>query len=166
MLSILQDIETTPVSIRFLREKTKTRVLVYKDLQKYTRSNLFSTNKSVIVLIPHKLMKKGHFICLTKYGSEIEYFSSLGGSPHDELVKLKQEDNQMSRILGSKYIYNRTKLQSTSNYNINTCGAYCLARVKLNNLQLKNFNKLFTRSLNLQNPDLIVSILALLHFVD
>ena len=164
---LIRTIEHTPVSIGFLKKIVGKGVAVlhYKQLKAYNRAQLFKSNRAVIVLIPHRKLKKGHFICLLPKPKGIEYFSSLGMSPSEELVKLGGEDNYMSRILGKTFIYNRTRLQNMSDYSVNTCGAFVFARAKFHKLKQREFLQLFTR-LDLQNPDDIVSALVLLSFMD
>ena len=80
LLSLLNTIERTPVSISFLKNivDNDVRVIHYQELSKFNRDKLFSGKKAVIVLIPHRKIKKGHFICLLPKKKGIEYFSSLG----------------------------------------------------------------------------------------
>lgn len=168
MLSKLLDvIEQTPVSIEFLKKRVSSnvRVLHYSELKNFNRSKLFTGFVAVIVLIPHRKLKKGHFVCLTPQKKHVEYFSSLGMSPHDELVKLKHEDNFMSSILGTNFTYNRVRLQNQGDYSINTCGGFVFARAIFHKLKLREFLELF-KNIQLRSADEIVSALVLLHFVD
>ena len=96
--------------------------------------------------------------------THIEYFSSLGNNFETELAQLDEHVNLFRTLLGKNYIYNKVKLQS-GRYNINTCGAWVLARARLAHLKLRGFQELFGR-ISLQNPDDVVSMLALLDFVD
>ena len=165
LTSLLQTIERTPVSIGFLKNivDSKIRILHYKELNQFTRQELFKNKNAVIVLIPHRKLKKGHFVCLLPKAKGIEYFSSLGMSPSEELTKLG-EDNFMSRILGKTFIYNRVRLQNMSNYSVNTCGAFVFARAKFYKLKQREFVQLF-HSISLNNADDIVAIMVLLSFI-
>lgn len=160
--SLLADVEKTAVSIDFLEERAPdgVGVLLYQELRRFSRSSLFKKYKAVIVLIPHKVLKKGHYIALIPHKNHIEYFSSLGMSPHSELVKLKQEQNIISNVLGSDFVYNRRALQNTHDYNVNTCGAFVYLRTKFYEMSLQQFQKLFT-PVSLHNPDEIASMLVL-----
>lgn len=164
--SLIEQIESTPVSIGFLKKRVPANVAVYayQQLKGKSRSELFKKNKALIVLIPKKNEKKGHYIALLARHNHIEYFSSLGQSPDSEMDKLHQSHTSIKNILGKNYIYNHVKLQRDRNYNINTCGAFVLARVFFHDLKLREFTELFRR-ISLQNPDEIASIMVLLHFV-
>ena len=164
--TLLETIETTPVNIGFLKKRvSKTvSVLAYEQLKGQHRSKLFKGKTAVIVLIPKKGSKRGHFICLVPRPRHIEYFSSLGNNFETELAQLDEHVNLFRTLLGKNYIYNKVKLQS-GRYNINTCAAWVLARARLAHLKLRGFQEIFGR-ISLQNPDDIVSMLVLLDFVD
>ena len=165
--SLIDTIKTTAVSIKFLRDRVpdKVDVVVYQALKDKHRSSVFKGKKAVIVLIPKKGSKMGHFIVLLPKAGHIEYFSSLGGSPFDELEKLHESTEIFKNLLGKNFIYNRVKLQSGA-YRIEDCAAFVLARVFLSKLKQREFVGLFQRRTTLQSPDDIVSMLVLLHFVD
>ena len=164
--TLLETIETTPVNIGFLKQRvSKTvSVLAYEQLKGQHRSKLFKGKTAVIVLIPKKGSKRGHFICLVPRPRHIEYFSSLGNNFETELAQLDEHVDLFRTLLGKNYIYNKVKLQS-GRYNINTCAAWVLARARLAHLKLRGFQEIFGR-ISLQNPDDIVSMLVLLDFVD
>jgi len=165
--SLIGTIERTAVSVGFLKSivPKKTKVLHYQELKKFNRTTLFKDTDAVICLIPHKALKKGHYICMLPKKGHICYFSSLGMGPSQELVKLEHEENLMSSILGKRFVYNRTRLQNQANYNINTCGAFVFVRAKFHKLKNREFIELF-RNISLQNPDDIVACLALVSFMD
>jgi len=161
LTSLIQDIESTPVSIKFLKDRVGDDIAVfdYKELGGYTRSSLFKKYKAVIVLIPHKKLRKGHFICILPKKNKVEYFSSLGMSPHQELVKLKQEENFMTNILGTNFEYNRKALQNQADYSVNTCGAFVYLRTMFMDLPLRGFQQLFA-PVRLDNADEIAAALV------
>ena len=165
--SLIETIKTTPVSIKFLRDRVpdKVDVVVYQALKDKHRSSVFKGKRAVVVLIPKKGSKMGHFIVLIPKPSHIEYFSSLGGSFTEELDKLHESTEIFKNLLGKNFIYNRVKLQSGA-YKIEDCAAFVLARVFLSKLKQREFVGLFQRRLSLQSPDDIVSGLVLLHFVN
>ena len=164
--TLLETIETTPVSIGFLKKRLPKTVdvLAHQQLKGKHRSNVFKGKTAVIVLVPKTGSKRGHYICLIPRPDHIEYFSSLGGSPESEFAKLGEPLNLFRELLGKNFIYNRVKLQSGT-YNVNTCGAWVLARAKLAHMKLREFTQLF-RKISLQNSDDIVSMLVLLDFVN
>ena len=164
--ALLERVETTPVTIGFLKKRVPSTVavLAYTQLRGKHRTALFKGKTAIIVLIPKSGSKRGHFICLVPRPGHIEYFSSLGNSFETELAKLGEHLDLFRTLLGKDFIYNRVTLQS-GKYNINTCGAWVLARAKLAHLKLRDFLQLFGR-VSLQNPDDIVSTMVLLDFVD
>ena len=164
--TLLETIETTPVSIGFLKKRVpdSVSVLAYSQLKGKHRSEVFKGKTGVIVLIPKKGTKSGHFIALIPRRNHIEYFSSLGNSFESELEQLHEPRDLFRKLLGKQFIYNNTTLQS-GRYSVNTCAAYVLCRVKLAHLKLREFVTLFRR-ISLQDPDEIVSLMVLLDFVD
>lgn len=160
----MESIARSTVTIKFLKQRVpKTvSVLAYQQLKGLHRSSLFKGKTAIIVLIPKKGSKQGHYICLVPRRNHLEYFSSLGNSFESELAQLDEHLDLFRSLLGRNYIYNKVKLQS-GRYNINTCGAWVLARSKLAHLKLRDFQELFQR-ISLQNPDDIVSIMVLLDF--
>jgi len=163
--SLMSTIETTPVSIGFLKKRVPptVSVLAYDQLKGKHRSQLFKNKTAVIVLIPKKGSKTGHLICMVPRRNHVEYFSSLGGSFETELAKLDEPLDLFRNLVGKNYIYNHVKLQS-GKYNVNTCGAWVLARAKLASLKLRDFQQLFRRT-TLNTPDDVVSALVMLDFV-
>ena len=167
LLTLLEQIEQTPVDMSFLRKRLPPDVLVvpYAKLKGKHRSELFRGKRAVVVLIPKKNTKQGHFVVLLPRKRHLEYFSSLGGSPESELAALGEPLAIFRNLLGSDFIYNRVALQR-GDYSIKSCSAWVLARVYLSHLKLRQFQEIFRRNVSLSNPDLIVSMLALLHFVN
>lgn len=164
LTTLLESVERTPVSIGFLKKKVPdgVDVFAYEQLKGKHRSTLFKNKRGIIVLIPKKGSKKGHFVALIPRRNHIEYFSSLGNSFETELKLLKEPLNIFQTLLGKQFIYNNIRFQSGM-YSINTCGAWVLARVKLAGLKLRDFQQLFNR-ITLSNADDIVSMMVLLDF--
>lgn len=164
--TLLETIESTSVSIGFLKKRVPKTVNVYayEQLKGKHRTQLFKDKTAIIVLVPKKDSARGHYITLIPRRNHIEYFSSLGGSFESEFAELGAPLDLFRKLLGKQYIYNRVKLQS-GKYNINSCGAWVLARSRLAHLKLRDFTNLF-RKIHLQNADDIVSALVLLDFVN
>ena len=156
----------TPVSRAFLKQRLPPgiRVVNYKHLKGKHRSQVFTGSKPVVVLIPKEGSKVGHFVVLIPRERHIEYFSSLGGSWESELRQMGEPLDIFRKLLGKKWIYNQTRLQS-GEYNINTCASWVLTRVILHEMKLRDFLKLFRRR-SIQTPDDLVSIMTLLHFAE
>ena len=165
MQGLLREMKENPVTIGFLKRRVPhgVKVVSYQKL-KAGRSAIFKGGKPVIVLIPRKGYEEGHFITLVPWKRSIEYFSSLGNSPQKELALLHEPLDIMMNILGKNFTYNRVQLQS-GKYNINDCAAFCLARVILHKMKLRDFLSLFQKRM-LRSSDDVVALMTLLHFVD
>ena len=166
--SALEALKHTPVSVQDLKKLVppKCDVVKLQQLKGRDRRSIFKNKRAVIVLLPSKISKIGHYICLVPKRHHIEYFSSLGNSPQKE-SKLLHNDEGITiimKILGSDFIYNRTKLQS-GDFKITTCAMWVCARAWLSDLRLREFLPMLNR-VSAKTPDDIVSIMNFLHFQD
>ena len=163
---IIRHVKTTPIDLRVLKQliPSECKALKYTQLDK-PRRELFKDVEGIAVLIPHKISKIGHFITLIPKRHHIEYCSSLGGSPDEELNKLHQSHGIMKKLLGNNYVYNSVKLQS-GKYDIKDCASFVLMRLYFRHLKLREFQKLFSRNIQLSTPDDIASALTALLLTD
>ena len=165
--SLMETIKKTAVGIQFLKDRLPKDVDVvsYEKLKGKDRRTVFKGKRAVVILIPKKGEKLGHFVVCLPRENHIEYFSSLGNDYKVELQKLGEASAIFDTLLGKQYIYNRVPLQSKA-YHINDCAAFVLSRVYLSHLKLREFVKLFQKSVNLQSSDDIVALMTVLHFVN
>ena len=165
--SILESIKESPVSLEFIRARLppKCRAVDYKALKGKHRSEVFKNTEALVVLIPKKDSQKDHFIVLLPRKKSIEYWSSLGKSPWQELELLHEPKAIFTELLGKNFNYNRTELQSGS-YHINVCGAWVLLRVYFRKFLLRDFLSLFSRRITLENADDLAAIMAVMIFQD
>ena len=161
--NIIQKMKTTPIDLTVLEKKIpkNCRAVQYKHLKGKHRSTIFKNIEGLVVRVPKKGSKVGHFIALIPRKHHIEYFSSLGGNPESELNKLGESLEIMQNILGENFIYNSVKLQS-GKYNINSCACWILCRLYLRKLKLRQFQGLFNRSMHLSSPDDIATLMCVL----
>ena len=161
-MNIIRQLETHAMDIREVRKylASHSKALLYETLSK-SKNYLFKNHKCVIVLYESRKLKQGHYVALINRGKNVEYFSSLGMPPRDELTKLKLgESPKFQELLKNNFTYNRTALQNQSDYKINTCGWFCIARCLLYELSITEFVQLFkSRS---KSPDEIIARMALL----
>ena len=161
-MNILLELETHPMDIREVRKYLPhhSKAVLYKTLSN-SKEYLFKNHKCVIVLYESRKLKQGHYVALINRGDHVAYFSSLGLPPRDELTKLKLgESPKFQKVLKSNYSYNKTALQNISDYKINTCGWFCIARCLLHKLPIAKFVKLFkTRN---ASPDEMIARMSLL----
>ena len=138
------------------------KAVLYESLRGKKRSDVFKNLNSLIVLYETKInnKKQGHYICLIPRAHSLEYFSSLGRSPTDEMNALHQNPTIFRELLGKNYIYNRKKLQLAS-YKVEDCGFWVLARSILHELKLSAFQRLFTPRA-LRSSDEVLAVMSAL----
>ena len=161
---LLRKLKQTPMDLKTLGSLLPpyATTATYSQIKGKHRSELFGKHKCIVVLIPSKFSSIGHFVVLLRRSKALEYFSSLGGSPYSELSRLGQDDKDMFiKLLGSNFTYNSKSLQSKST-TIHDCALWCLARIKLHDLKLASFQKIFNRSLHLKTSDDVVAMLTIL----
>ena len=155
-----------PLEIRRLRTllPDNTKVVLYDTLAKDKRSrvDIFKGIKALTVLYEGTIdgKKQGHYVCLIPRAHSIEYFSSLGRSPTDELNAFHEDNTVFAKLLGKNYTYNRRKMQLDS-YSVDDCGYWCIARSILSHLKLAAFQKLFTPR-SLKSSDEVLGLMSLL----
>ena len=125
------------------------------------RGQIFGSKKCIIVLYEGKIDGKmqGHYVCLSKRHNRIEYFSSMGFNAQHELtiLGLKGKKPAFERLLGKAYEVNRKRLQS-SKYEIKDCAYWCLARVLLYKMSLREFQQFYLSKLSIQSPDDLLAV--------
>ena len=138
------------------------KAVLYESLRGKKRGELFKNLTSLVVLYETKIdnKKQGHFVVLIPRKHSLEYFSSLGRSPTDEMNALHQNPTVFRDILGKHYTYNRKKLQLDS-YNVEDCGYWVLARAILHDLKLPAFQRLFTPR-SLRSSDEVLAVMSAL----
>ena len=165
--SIVNQLKHTPVSVGDLKQliPPKTKVVKLKDLKGKHRTQVFKGLRGIIVLLPSKVSKQGHYVTILPRRNHIEYWSSLGNSPAKEATLLHNDEGIIKNLLGNHFIYNRTKLQS-GDFKIKTCAMFCVARLFLSDLKLREFNSLFTKGLTANSPDDLISLMSFMTFQD
>ena len=140
------------------------KAILYDTLvkDKRPRQQIFKNLNSLVVLYESEIDNKrqGHFVCLIPRAHSIEYFSSLGRSPSDEMNSLNIKKDAIRRVLGSNFTYNRSKLQKDS-YTVNYCGFWVLARCILWGNKLREFQKLFIPR-RIRSSDEMLSVMSIL----
>ena len=160
MVVSLRSILQQPLGLHALRARVPDycRVVLYSSLlnDERHRGSIFGNKKCLIVLYEGKINGKmqGHYVCLSKRHNRIEYFSSMGYNPQHELtiLGLKGKKPAFERLLGKAYEVNRKRLQMDK-YSINDCAWWCLARVLLYKLSLRDFQKFYLSKPTLSSSD-------------
>lgn len=128
-----------------------TKIWAYGQLKKVNElDDLFGKDGSCILLYESK-QDYGHWIAMIQRNDKsVEVFDSYGIKPDNQLnyinsywkIKLGQNYPKLTKLLidspNKKFIYNQYRLQKM-NKNINTCGRYCITRIRLKELSLDAF---------------------------
>ena len=165
--SIVNSLKHTPVSVGDLKKLVppKSKVVKLQELKGKHRTDVFKDIRGMIVLLPSTVSKQGHYVTILPRRNHIEYWSSLGNSPAKESTLLHNDDGTIKNLLGNHFIYNRTKLQS-GDFKIKTCAMFCVARLFLSDLKMREFNSLFTTGLTANTPDDLISLMSFMTFQD
>lgn len=165
--NLIERLKHLPIGIKDLKKLVppKCGVLKLSQIKGVHRSSVFKKfPRGIIVLLPSNISKVGHYVALIPKKRSISYFSSLGNSAKKESTMLHTDENIMNEFLGSDFVYNRTTLQNANDFKIQTCAMWCVCRLYLSDLKLREFTSMFSKSVILNSPDDIVSILCLLAF--
>ena len=161
---MLKQIISQPLGLEKLRSllPKDSKAVLYESLRNKTRAQVFKNIDSLVVLYETKIGNKtqGHYVVLVPRAHSIEYFSSLGRSPTDEMSSLHQDPTVFKKLLGKGYTYNRKKLQLQS-YSVEDCGYWAIARCILHELKLSSFQRLFTPR-SLKSSDEVLGVMSLL----
>ena len=161
---MLQNIISQPLGLEKLKSLLPkgSKAVLYESLRNSKRSDVFKNLNSMVVLYETKIDNKtqGHYVCLIPRAHSIEYFSSLGRSPADEINAMHEDPTVFRKLLGKGFTYNRKKLQLDS-YNVEDCGYWCVARAILHESNLSPFHRFFTPR-QLTSSDEVLAVMSLL----
>ena len=159
---LISVIKKTPVSYKWLKSRVPENVTVYRyrELHGKNRYDVFKGKIGIVVLIPKRNQKVGHWIVMLPKKNHIEYFSSLGNSFETEAKMLGVNPNIIQNIVGNNYIYNRVKLQKAK-YTIQDCAVFVLLRLKFHKMKLREFTQLFSRKIILESSDDIAAFMGM-----
>lgn len=134
----------------------------YDDLEHMNLSQFMSKPTCIIIIFEkyEKTKNKvGHFFTLLFKPSEIEYFDPYGFNLK-QLYKITQQPPTLSILLkesGKKVMINNIKYQQLKD-DIETCGRWCISRVKMYRYNHKEFYKFMLQPIN--NFDQKITILT------
>ena len=162
----LNTIVSEPLGLHKLRSMLpeQSKAMLYNDLRKFaSRKSLFRNINSLVVLYETTIdgKKQGHFVVLIPRTHSIEYFSSLGRSPKDEINSMHANPDIFQRLLGNHYTYNRKKLQ-LNDYRVQDCGYFALARCILSKLKNASFLKVFEPRTLTSSDEVLANMVLLL----
>lgn len=169
-MNLLRKIEETPLTFddlkRMLGDRVRdTKLMEYDELKQFSRlSDVFGDNKAVIILMEIEgpnAPKVGHWISILDQGDHYEHFDSYGLSADEEL-SLTHEEPFLATLLheaGKRVEDSGTRYQSIREH-VNTCGRWVVARIRMQDLTLRDFKKLMDQAHTV--PDISVAMLTLL----
>ena len=159
-----EDIDLSGQDIKAITNN-KARVISYHELANINSlDELLGINKAVILLYETK-ENFGHWTALFTIDDEtVEFFDSYGFAPDQELNYATYNDtpylSNLMKASGYNFIYNDKKLQTFA-HDINTCGRWTSLRVRMRDIPLNEFIKLWTKNKHYQ-PDFWVSAITYL----
>ena len=136
-----------PLSLDELQELLpKFETILYDDLKDEPIRDLIGNKDGAIIYYDmHSRnggkMEIGHFSLILRGPKSIEYFSSYGFSPFQEINKSRSDPRSFKRLFPKNMQINKTRFQRIKN--TDTCGRWVLLRAKFNMLSLREFQKLF-----------------------
>ena len=148
----------------------KCNLVTYSEIVNYkTIEELIGVYKKCVLLY-HTSENYGHWCCLYEHDGIIFFFDSYGFIPDDELKflhkDLKSELNSNHRYLtellyesNQPIQYNEYQLQSKKT-GINTCGRWCLERLKYPEISVDDFYKIFKDASKYINIDDLICLLV------
>ena len=166
---LVSQIESQPISMedvsRMLGPHAQaTAVIQYDDLAHFqSAEQMFKMSPNIIVLLQIETPgapKVGHWIALLNQGTHYEHFDSYGISMDKELA-ITHEKPFMTRLMQhpDKPLVQSTKRLQRMREEMNTCGRWCVARVKMRDMPLLEFERFFTRFKDM--PDAVVTLMTM-----
>jgi hypothetical protein len=140
-----------------------TNVILYDSLKNVRNvAELFGTKNCLIILLQIQTPNApavGHWIALLRYPNEIEHFDPYGFKIDQEL-SITHEQPWLSQILKTSNVSVR---ESTHKFqklraHVNTCGRWCVVRVRQKGLKNRDFTRFITNMRS--DPDGVVTMLT------
>lgn len=150
----------------------KTKIITYDQLKNYSSIDELLKPYGSVFLLYLSAKNYGHWTLIFRNNkNENEFFDSYGMLDTKILKTIdknirkyyNQASPYLSKLLlkdGRKIIYNDNKLQKVEK-NINTCGRWCIMRLIAKDIDIDNFNNIFTSQKKLgMGPDELVTYLT------
>lgn len=156
-----------PLSTTDILKKVDTPIMSYDQFQNINDIETAFNGKDSLILLYETQPNFGHWTCLIKRGGTIEHFDSYGFFPDDEQNFAPEEFrdqyyNERPHLIdllhksGKKIRYNHHRLQG---HGTNTCGRWCIMRIRLRGLDEDEFEKLF--KIDSLSPDELVTLASI-----
>lgn len=164
----IQQIEAVTLSLPDIRRMLgsfagTTKVMLYDNLKSFATFEALFRGRTKAVILLMEIQNKGgvapvgHFIALLKQGNQIEHFDSYGLRVDQELGITHEAPflSVMARNSRMKMFEDTKRLQRFKDH-VNTCGRWCVSRVRLQHMSYPEFVSFWSMFGN--HPDELVSI--------
>ena len=144
--------------------KDKVRIMKYDELEKETLESLFKNAVAIIIFLqiegehgPRDHV--GHWIALIHHHDHYEHFDSYGIGIDQEVSITHEKQNLIGQLLKSahKSVLESTRRLQSHRHDMNTCGRWCVARIRMIDLELPRFYN-FIEDLNHVSDIAVVSL--------
>lgn len=168
MDKLIKNAETIDLSADNIDEinKNNSNIIVYHNLSQYHNFKSMFGNKECVILLYETKQNFGHWVCILEFPSYYEFFDSYGFQPDEELNYARYDNvaylTELMKTADKPIRTNKKRLQTFAD-EVNTCGRWVATRTRLNNIELPQFNSLFTGNSN--PPDFYVSMLTYLYTI-
>lgn len=151
-MASIEKVQDTPLAFKDLFRMlgplaSQTNFWLYEQLEKLTISEFLS--KPFIILLIHQPREHvGHFFVILNKETSLEHFDPYAFTI-DELLRLTNASPILKKLYKEsrkKIIVNSIKFQKLNN-DTDTCGRWCVSRIKLNHKNLNAFKNFFQQRL-------------------
>jgi hypothetical protein len=170
-MNLIEKAEQTPLSIDEIKkmlgdDNNRCKVILYNDLAKFeTLDQLIPNYRDAAIILLEiegpNAPKVGHWVALLNHDSHFEHFDSYGLDPDEELG-LTHEQPYITKLIQNSKIRvesSQAKLQARREA-MNTCGRWCVVRVRFPDLEKKEFVQFIREVHNV--PDVAATLLTYL----
>lgn len=146
-----------------ITDRVDCNLIKLSEIKQFSSIDELLKNNRCVLLFENK-MNSGHWVCLYKHNNTLSFFDSYGNNmkgvgdfvPKHIDRALRQDFRDLVRLMyNSPYNveYNHHALQKDK-LGVNTCGRWCIIRMKYIDMSVDDFNKAFKRKA--LSPDEII----------
>jgi len=164
MQKLITRLEGIPIGVSVVKKAMPAYCkLVFYDALPKTLHALFGNKRCVIIFYQIHTRtgkveeKTGHFSLLMKRKNGLNFYSSYGLRPEEEIHKTHSK-GMLLKLLGKNYSWNRRQYQSVKR--VQTCALHCIVRAYFMDLNTVQYSKMMSRFIA-KNADDLVSIMTL-----
>ena len=143
-------------------------IIKYSELQNYNSiDDILPSDKSYCFLLYEDQPNTGHWVVISRFNDNIQYFDSYGGAVDKPLKWTDKETRKeldqltpfLSNLLNSSDLqsfYNDVPYQNMKGFGINTCGRHCInyiLNMKNNDMDIKDYFKMMKQVKDITGRD-------------